>query len=351
MNALKRRNPNNVVILLFLIFVPGCYSFAQSGSMEFSILFYNTENLFDSFDNPETSDEEFTPMGARHWTSKRLNLKLQNLSKVILASAKWQPPAIVGLCEIENNYVFEKLLYETSLKSYLYKIIHKESPDPRGIEVAMLYDQDKFLPLTYRYIPLKLKNDSILKTREILYVKGKLGETDTFHIFINHWPSRFSEMLETKSYRNNAGALLKSLTDKILQSNPSSKIVIMGDFNDQPTDQSLSIDLKALNVSQQIDEESLYNLSGLWQKPGIGTLKFQSQWSVFDQIIVSGNLLKNESGLYSKPENAIIVSLPFLFERDEQYGGQKLKRTYVGFSYNGGFSDHLPVLLKLSKRN
>jgi endonuclease/exonuclease/phosphatase family metal-dependent hydrolase len=194
-------------------------------------------------------------------------------------------------------------------------------------------------------------NDKLLNTRELLYVSGVLNGKDTIHIFGNHWPSRYSGFLETKSLRNAAATLLKAKVDELTIKYKSPKIIIVGDFNDNPEDESLTEVLKASKTDLPIAQNQLYNLFYDFERSDKGSLKFQSQWFIFDQIIVSGSLLSASSGIYTKPENAKILSLPFLLEEDKKFGGQKPFRTYYGFSYNGGFSDHLPVLLQLNTAN
>ncbi len=341
------RNRTFFGVLFILISIS---SFSQKNTEQFSILFYNVENLFDTKNNPETEDDEYTHKGEKYWTNQKLNQKLQNISKVILSSAGWDLPALVALCEVENKYVLEKLKNDSPLRSKQYKIIHKESPDHRGTEVAVLYNPQQFVPITYNYFPLKDKNDAVIATREILYLSGIVGETDTLHIFVNHWPSRYSGMLETKADRMLAAQTLRQKVNALFELYSNPKIIIVGDFNDQPTNESIQQTLAAKKVENEIENKALYNLSYPWMSENSGTLKFQSQWSVFDQIIVSGYLLNSGSGYLAKAENASIISFPFLFEKDEKYGGQKPKRTYYGYQYLGGFSDHLPVLLQLQKK-
>ncbi|SHE99396.1 Endonuclease/Exonuclease/phosphatase family protein [Mariniphaga anaerophila] len=326
----------------------------QSFSQEYSILSYNVENLFDVDDAPASNDEEFTPAGDRHWTHKRFRQKITNISKVILNSNGWTPPALVALCEIENRYVLNQLLTETPLQSFPYKIIHKDSPDQRGIDVALIYNENEFYPLEYKYTPIRLSEDSVLDSREILYVSGIVRNTDTLHLFANHWPSRYSGIMESQPKRNLAAQTLRNEVTALQKKYHNPKIIIVGDFNDQPTDESVKDYLEALATSgenQQINKNSLYNLSSSWVNKEPGTIKYQSQWSVFDQVIVSGSLLHSENGLSTKADWAEIIRLPFLLENDERYGGQKPTRTYNGFRYNGGFSDHLPVLVKLQTEN
>jgi predicted extracellular nuclease len=309
-------------------------------------MFYNVENLFDTVDNPLTLDEEFTPRGTRYWTNKRLNEKLLAVSKVIMNASGFFPPDVVGLCEIENRFVLERLIKGTPLKKYSYKIIHKESPDSRGIDVALLYNSERIYPLNYNFYSIK-NGDSLINTREILYFSGIVDQKDTLHFFVNHWTSRYGGLLETKQNRAFAARTLRASVDSLFKDNKNSKIVILGDFNDQPTDISLKNELMVLEPTVNFKNNQLYNLSQFWVGKEPGTLKFQSQWSVFDQIIVSGALLGGNSGLLTKHENAKIINLPFLLEKDERHGGIKPNRTYNGFSYKGGFSDHLPVMLKL----
>jgi endonuclease/exonuclease/phosphatase family metal-dependent hydrolase len=348
MSELKKRRETKFFLACILLFFPA-EIFSQNTPNEFTILFYNVENLFDLKDDPKTLDDEFTPSGDRRWTYKRFQKKLLDISKVILNASGWKPPQLVALCEVENSYVLEKLLSETPLQAHPYKIIHKESPDRRGIDVALLYNENEFYPTDYQYIPLKDRQDSVLQTREILYVSGILAETDTVHLFANHWPSRYSGLLESHENRTLAARVLRKKAEELQEKFLNPKIIIVGDFNDQPTDESILLHLGAIQIPKngETDAQQLYNLSFPWMNEELGTLKYQSQWSVFDQIIVTGSLLNTDGQLFTRPEWANTAKLPFLFEKDERYGGLKINRTYSGFRYNGGFSDHLPVLLKI----
>jgi endonuclease/exonuclease/phosphatase family metal-dependent hydrolase len=333
------------IVILFFLLSPGIY--AQNNSGEYNILFYNVENLFDTVDDKETLDEEFTPAGSRHWTNKRFNRKILNLSKVLLNATGWSPPDIIGLCEVENRYVLEKLLMNTPLRSFSYSMIHKNSPDDRGIDVALLYNTKVFYPLKYQYYPLLNNEDSVIRTREILYVKGIMDKVDTIHIFVNHWPSRYSGLLESRPRRILAAKTLRCEIDRLFDGYDDPKILVLGDFNDQPWDESLSSFLKTADFSGEPKAKCLYNLSYSWNKGGEGTLKYQGQWLVFDQIIISGALIEAKKGLFAEPGFESIIKLPFLLESDTKYGGLRLKRTYTGYKYAGGFSDHLPVILRL----
>lgn len=341
---------NRVLLVLLILIYLTRNLFGQQNPVESSILFYNVENLFDIKDNPKTDDDNFTPEGEMHWTNARLNEKLLKISKVILNASDWNVPDLMVLVEIENRYILERLIDQPLLKSFPYKIIHKESPDHRGIDVGFIYNSEHFSPLEYNYYQTEA-NNILLNTREVLYVAGILNGTDTIHIFGNHWPSRYSGLLETKSMRKTAAAILRNKVDELYDKYILPKIIIVGDFNDNPEDETMSVILRAEKLEQPVIGEKLYNLFYDVNNSKTGTLKYQSQWFIFDQIIVSGSLLSTSSGLYTKPENAKILAFPYLIEEDIKFGGYKPFRTYYGYTYKGGFSDHLPVILRLNTAN
>jgi predicted extracellular nuclease len=303
------------------------------------IMFYNVENLFDIWDDSLKTDEQFTPAGDLHWTYKRYSTKLNNLSKVIISAGTWDPPDIIGLCEIENRMVLEDLTNDTPLSKFGYRIIHENSPDERGIDVAFLYNPAKIKVINYKKIVVSAGE---LQTRDILHIQVLILK-DTCHFFINHWPSRSSGQIETEKHRIHVAGLLKVTTDSILAFNPQSRILIMGDFNDEPSDISLSEKLQALSPTGKIQNDRLYNITKIPEQGNVrGTLKYQGAWNTFDQIIVSGNLLTNKKGIRMEGGFHVLQNL-FLLETDEKYNGYKPFRTYTGFSYRGGYSDHLPV--------
>ncbi len=342
-------------LIAFCIFVfHSIAAFAQqpdvSGNPEkpFRIMFCNCENLFDIYDDSLTSDEEFLPEGERRWSNNRFYKKLQNTFKVILAVGEGEAPAIIGLCEIENRFVLEKLAFDTPLKNYDYRIIHHESPDRRGIDVGLLYRKTKFTPFYDEAINITFPFDTASKTRDILYTKGLLPNGDTLHVFVNHWPSRYGGFMPTLDKRNFAANILKNKTDSLLLQNPDAFITIMGDFNDGPGDESISKILQAKNPEEKSFNHKLYNLMLVIQEDWpFGTLKYRESWDVFDQIMVSGKLLEDSSSVHLSKIGAQIFHSSFLLEPDETYLGQKPFRTYNGFKYSGGFSDHLPVFLDL----
>ena len=315
-----------------------------------SIIFWNVENLYDPYDDTTKQDNEFTPGGARHWTYSKFTKKLNHVSKTILAAGEWDAPAVVGLCEVENRYVLNKLIWETPLKAWKYKFIHHESPDKRGVDVAMLYRPSLFTVLSNHAITIRFPFDTLAQTREILMVKGVLFGSDTIILFINHWPSRLGSGSVSLSRRNYVASVLRNAVDSILASKQATNILIMGDFNDEPSNESLCRVLLASNDTLRCSEKQLYNLMGIRNKKHPeGTLKYRDQWSTFDQFIVSGPLMAGLSGISATANDARVFRPSFLLEDDNTYFGEKLNRTYVGPRYHGGFSDHLPIILKITQ--
>lgn len=308
-------------------------------------MFYNLENLFDPEDDPFKNDEAFTPQGSYFWTAGRYREKLEKSYKVIASVGGWDPPAIIGFCELENRKVIYELVTQTPLSRFNYQVIHEESGDPRGIDVALVYRPDKFIPFTHQALKLIYPGDTASCTRDILLVGGKVFNRDTLFVAVNHWPSKFGGAKETEPRRMAAAELLRKVCDSLMLHYPTAGIVLTGDFNDEPHEPSLTEGLKALHPDLKPEAGKLYNLM-LRFKEG-GTHKFQFAWSIIDQFIVSGNLLSEtaEKGLYTRPEDARIFKADFLVEPDERNLGDRPFRTYIGFKYHGGFSDHLPVYL------
>lgn len=344
----------NLKISIFLLLVTHCFlpdAFCQQiktidEMSSFRVMFYNVENLFDVEDDPLTADEEFTPEGERYWNNRKFYQKINNTYKVVMAVGQWNPPAIIGLCEIENRFVLNKLVYETPLKKFDYHIVHEESPDRRGIDVALIYRPEFFNPIHHEAIPIAFPFDSTYPTRDVLYIKGLVSNNDTLHLFVNHWPSRYGGYMATQSKREFVAALVRQKVDSLFQFQPGAAILIMGDFNDDPQDASLSEDLLAKNPVDNPQQSELYNLM-LAKDPDWpnGSLKYQGNWNRFDQIIVSGGMLSDTSRLFVNKDGGKIFHDDFLLEQDETHLGDKPNRTYVGFKYNGGFSDHLPVFV------
>ncbi|MCK5776714.1 MAG: endonuclease [Bacteroidales bacterium] len=312
---------------------------------DFRIMFYNVENLFDPFDDSLTRDEEFTSEGSRHWSWGKYQTKLNQIYKVFMAAGNPYPPAIIGLSEIENRFVLKQLVYETAFSKFNYRIVHEESPDRRGIDVALLFDPKRFELLYHKAINVDFPFKPDSKTRDILYVKGVVLQTDTIHVFVNHWPSRWGGQMATDPKRKRVADILKSNTDSLFAVCKNPLIVIIGDFNDYPNDESLRLNLEAGSVEENKD---LVNLMLAYSDEyGIGSNKYKGNWGMLDQIIVSKNMLMPESLLQIKQQKAFIFNASFLLEPDEKYTGERPNRTSIGYKYHGGYSDHLPVYIDI----
>jgi predicted extracellular nuclease len=304
------------------------------------IMFYNVENFFDAETDTSLSYNEFTPEGNLHWTTRKVEAKRKALYKVITAVGEWSSPTIIGMVEVENETVLQDLLHQTPLGRKGYKIIHFDSPDFRGIDAAMLYSPDFNLIAAH---PVKIidPQDPDFTTRDMLYVKGLL-ETDTFHIIVNHWTSRYRGLLESNPKRLLQSELLLRLTDSICAINPNANLILMGDFNDSPNNESM-VNLvengrlcKLINLPLKISNNEVK-----------GTLKYQGKWDIFDQLLVSQNLVSKSSAIQVMDSTGHVFSADFILEKDNKFGGSKPFRTNVGFTYHGGFSDHLPVFIDL----
>jgi len=306
-------------------------------------MFYNCENLFDTVNDSLTNDDEFTPSGTYHWTYSRYQTKLHDVAKVIVAAGNLDPPAIIGLCEIENKKVLNNLIHKTILLKYEYKFIHKDSPDPRGIDVACLYNPSVFVPLDTQAINITLSTSNAKTTRDILYIRGILFNTDTLHLFINHWPSKVGGESKTDPVRIEVAEKLKLVLERIQKSNPAAKIIVMGDFNDCPNNNSLQV------LTQDSIHNGLINLTPKALVNFPGTIKNNDQWFAFDQFLISKELLNKSGKWYAVDQSMAIFNMPFLLEEDKSGIGFKPFRTYLGRKYHGGFSDHLPIILDLYK--
>ncbi|MDR1180412.1 MAG: endonuclease [Bacteroidales bacterium] len=347
------------ILFIFLLGIAGC-SYAQGSFIveedlqrernSARICFYNLENFFDWLDNPEKENgSAFTPEGMNHWTKARFWTKANNIAKVFIALGQWELPEIIGVCEIENENVIKHLLYNTPLLAGKYKYVYYESSDARGINVALFYRPDKFRVIDSYPVSLANGSDTSYKTRDILYVQGMLvfGCQDTLHLFVNHWPSRFGGYAISMDRRNHAGKTLRLKVDSLLNANPNVRILIMGDFNDYPNDESITACLRASYDLKNYREGELVNMMyPHFNRNNVGTHKYQQYWGILDQIIVSHALYHVSSGLRVKTTGQIF-SPDFLLEDDNVHLGKKPFRTYLWVKYNGGFSDHLPVYIDL----
>ena len=318
------------------------YPKADSKESFVRFVFYNVENLFHPSDDSIKVDEAFTPEGAYYWTYKRYYTKINNLGKLFVAIGEGRMPAVIGLCEIENHKVLDDILKKSVMIYFSYKAIHKESPDIRGIDVGLLYDPSQFKPLKYEHFNISDPEFPDLKTREILYVSGKLYESVQCHIFVNHWPSRRGGQIASEPKRIIAAKKLKQVVDSLVCNDPYANIIIMGDFNDEPVNRSLKEILYAGDPENINDSYGLFNLMYPLYKRGYGThfrVNNINEPSVLDQIIVSSSMLCEENKIRSEDQKGHIYQKEFLMDKKN---GRPL-RTYQGLKYLGGFSDHLPI--------
>ncbi|MBN2745303.1 MAG: hypothetical protein JXR34_01125 [Bacteroidales bacterium] len=313
------------------------------------IAFYNVENLFDTEHDSLKFDQDFLPDGNHNWNNYRYWQKQNKLAKVISAIGGWEPPAIVGLCEVENKHVLINLVHNTSLNPTKYRIIHHESPDRRGIDVAMIYRPEKVEIIEEYPITLKFPFDTAGRTRDILYVKARILYSDTLILFFNHWPSRYGGQFNTEPKRIYVAKLLKKMTDSIYKANPCAKVLIMGDLNDHPSDKSL-VEGMQIKSPEAYTRKGLIDLMIPYEKAGEGTHYYKGEtggsWNTLDHIIVSQSLLWDCSGAYVKDRKAWIFKPEFLLETNKD----QIKvpyRTYIGMKYNGGYADHLPVYVDI----
>ncbi len=306
------------------------------------IAFYNVENLFDTKDDPKKKDEEFTPSSKKEWTKERYQKKLFNIAKVI---AGMELPGLVGLCEVENSKVLKDLCKQTSLKSVKYGFVHEESPDVRGIDVALLYDKSVFKVEEHKAIPINFP-EAIVKdyvTRDILHVKGNY-QGKTLHVFVNHWPSRYGGAKESEPKRIFVAEQLRKAVENIFEVDAEANVVIVGDFNDETNNKSIVQALGTQRDISRIKPKSLYNCFAPLDELQQGSYNYRGNLNLLDQIIVSTPLADTNTLPYV--HEATIYRPEWVSFRHPK-NGTTPNRTYGGPNYYGGFSDHYAVYVDL----
>lgn len=335
-----------IQFLSFLIVVGSLYpahSVAQPGVLQ--VGFYNLENLFDTLHDPFKNDYEYLPQNTKQWNSQKYTQKLNKLARSIASMNHWEGPDFLGVCEVENRNTLEDLISKTALSLKGYEIIHQESSDERGIDVAAIYKKSSFDLISYRYLKVDL-GDASRSTRDILYaVVGPKNSKDSLHIFVNHWPSRFGGQAGSAPKRIKAAQVLRAQIDVILEANPQAKIILTGDFNDGTRDESITRYLMASPDSAAL----LFNTSDhLQNQLGKGSHKFRDEWNLFDQLVISQGLVGGDKGYYYRMNSSKIHDeKEWISEVDLKFQGIKPFRTYVGNQHNGGYSDHYSISLEL----
>jgi len=317
-----------------------------------TIAFYNIENLLDTKNDSLTFDDDRTPEGKDNWTQERYLRKVENIAKVLSeigTEVTKTSPDIIGLCEVENKKVVEDLVNHPNLIDKDYGIIHFDSPDERGIDVAFLYKKSAFIPNTLKSHRLLLSNTEGFRdyTRDQLVIGGFLDD-EQIHFIVNHWPSRSGGEARSKPFRIAAATLNKRIIDSIIRLDVTAKIISMGDFNDDPTDDSLKKILNTKGDWKTLEENDLFNPMEKLYKKGIGSLAYRDKWNLFDQFFFTGNLINAEKKNYSFWKVGV-HNPSYLLSQSGKYKGYPF-RTYAGGSYIGGYSDHFPVYLYLIKK-
>ena len=312
-----------VALLVFCL----CYPICTEAQESFRVMFWNVENLFDTKDDPQKNDNEFLPDATRHWTYFRYREKLKNLAKGIIASGDEYVPDLVGLCEVENDFCLYDLTRRSPLREAGYRYVMTDSPDQRGIDVALLYQRGSFRLLQHQSIRIPHEQIGRGPTRDILHVVGQVVSGDTADVIVCHMPSRSRGQLESEPYRIFTAQRLRQSVDSLMNVRTNPYLIIMGDFNDYPTGRSVKEIL--------CGDAKLHNLMKGMEG---GTYRYRGEWGILDQFLVSEKV----------PVRGVqILRHPFLLEEDEKYGGEKPFRTYNGMKYQAGFSDHLPIALDL----
>ena len=335
-----------LILLLFLC------SFQWASAQQYKVVsfgFYNLENLFDTLDTPDVQDTEFSPYGVRQWTATRYREKLHNLAKVISemgTDLTPDGPAFLGVAEVENRAVLEDLVKEPAIASRNYQIVHYDSPDRRGIDVAFLYQPTYFQVTGSQAVNMALTNadSGLVITRDMLHVQGTLDGQE-IHVFVNHWPSRRGGEKATRPMRNAAGARNQTMADSIHQANPEAGIIVMGDLNDDPVNPSVTKYLKGNPTKESVQRGEFYNPWTSFYKKGLGTLAYRDAWSLFDQILVSESLVSRQDHRFFYYK-ASICNPPYLIQPMGHYRGYPF-RTFDFDEYINGYSDHFPVLIYL----
>ncbi len=322
-----------------------CVSYAQVGVRE-RVVFYNTENLFDTRNDTLTVDDDFTPRGKQHWNRERYIRKLLNISKVLNGLGAGKFPLLIGLSEVENRNVLSDLVNKTVLADGNYGIVHADSPDTRGIDVALLYRKDSFRLLHNAFFPVHLKSGET--TRDILYCEGIFGRNDTLHVFVCHFPSMRGGEAKSEWKRIKAASVVRQKLDSIQNIHSLAMVLIMGDLNGRantPAQKTLKIQNPESGI---IESENFYNTGYYLLGKPYGSYRYKGEWQTLDHIIVSGNLLNGKVDLQASRRMGI-YDADFLFEEERGAFGVRPKPTYRGPRYIGGYSDHLPVFIDLKK--
>lgn len=328
------------LIILFYSFISSC-AIAQE---KLTVVFYNVENLFDTVDDPLTNDDEFTPNGDRHWNNTKYWNKLEHISKTLVAIDEDNAPELIGLCEVENSTTIKDLTERSPLRHIDYKYIITQSDDKRGIDVALLYKQQYFKVIHSEELKVDISQINGNTTRNILHVNGRIISGDTVDIYVCHWPSRLGGVKETNPLREKAAKVLKSSINQITDIRRKPYIIVMGDLNDNAESSAIRDVLQAKPLADSYNLKD-HQLVTLLDDCSNGSYRYNGEWETYDHFIVSGSFT-NGLGCLSATD-AQICSFDFLLEEDDKFGGVKPFRTFYGYRYQNGYSDHLPISFEI----
>jgi hypothetical protein len=341
------------IIIVAILLAVSLYINSQdlpSASNSVTIVFYNVDNLFDISNDLKTNNEEFTPGSPKQWNDEKYKKKISDLSKVISSVNEKELPCLIGLAEVENKTVLEDLTKSSRLKKGHYGIVHFDSRDERGLDVALLYDMDEIELVDSKPVPVIFGSDTAEVIPDILYVKCHAKDGNIYHVFVNQWPSRSPNEQDSEAKRITAAVVLRKEVDNILNFENNARIIILGDFNDEPTNKSVLQILGATNKRKNINYRDLFNLMyDIHNSGNEGSMIFNDVWQMFDQIIVSPALFRKADGYWLTFSDGRILKNEMVLTTNTETGIPGPKSTFTGDKYLGGASDHLPVYIILRK--
>ena len=335
------------IITLLIAAMLSADAYSQKNATEHeqiqTVMFWNVENLFDADNNPDKNDDEFTPKGTRHWTNYRLHTKVTNIARAINDAGKENGvPSIIGMAEVENDSVMTRLLSSAPLYRHGYRYIITQSDDVRGINVALAY-----IPMDFRLIGhqcIKVSKDGNMRpTRDILHAWGRIIGGDTLDVIVCHLPSRLGGVRQNAQLRKRAHLCIKSLCDSIDHNRKNAHIIVMGDMNDAPNARQLKKDMQfgsnLTNLMIPLQKELRLG------KRDFGSHKYQGEWTWLDQFWINKGMKKENSNVWTEKPNS--VAEKYMMTEDATHIGHRPLRSYYGYNYEGGFSDHLPIIMEM----
>lgn len=332
---------------LIALIILATTAFSARAQKQLFVGFYNQENLFDTIDDPHKNDNEFLPLGKYSWNSEKYTNKINHMAKVIGSMNDGNGADVLGMCEVENDVVLKDLTSDPQLKKMNYGFVHFEGPDERSIDNALLYQSKKLAVVAAVAYPIIFQENPNSKTRDILMVKLMDKKSKTaFVVLVNHFPSRLGGETESAPKRNNAATILRGIYDSISKADPTLPVMMVGDFNDYPTNESMSKVLNAKRDSSELKSNDLFNAMYKLNEQKLGSHYYNGEWGTLDQIIMSNNMVNCTGKICYKASSVTIYKQEWMLSAEGKYKGSPL-RTFGGIKYLNGYSDHLPVYVIL----